>query len=163
VATAASHGAHAVRAHGLRGAAAEAAAGFPVLFEMTWPTLDAAMQRGWPLRTAQIQAFFATLSVLDDTNLAHRGGLAGLRDAQRAAADYLRGGGAASDDNFERARALHRDFVARGASPGGSADLLAAACWLRRVLEPLPCATLNDPGMQPDHASRGVADQLIPS
>jgi triphosphoribosyl-dephospho-CoA synthase len=74
------------------------------------------------------------MAVLDDTNLAHRGGLSGLRDAQRAAADYLRGGGAASDDGFGNARALHRDFVRRGASPGGSADLLAAACWLRRVV-----------------------------
>jgi triphosphoribosyl-dephospho-CoA synthase len=129
-----SHGARAVRAHGLRGAGAEAAAGFPVLFETTWPTLDVALRCGWPRRAARVQAFFATLAVLDDTNLAHRGGLAGLRDAQRAAADYLRGGGAASDDGFQRARALHRDFVARGASPGGSADLLAAACWLRRVV-----------------------------
>jgi triphosphoribosyl-dephospho-CoA synthase len=129
----ASHGADAARRFGLRSAGAEAALGFPVLFETTWPALRSALDSGLDPTRARLQAFFATLAVLDDTNLAHRGGLAGLRLAQRLAGDYLRGGGAAAVDGVERARAIHREFVALRLSPGGSADMLAAACWLQRV------------------------------
>jgi triphosphoribosyl-dephospho-CoA synthase len=129
----ASHGAGAARRFGLRSAGAEAALGFPVLFETTWPALRDSLDSGLDPTRARLQAFFATLAVLDDTNLAHRGGLAGLRLAQRRAGDYLRGGGAWAVDGVERARAIHREFVALRLSPGGSADMLAAACWLQRV------------------------------
>ena len=132
-----SHGASAAEAHGLRGANAEAALGLPVLFETTWPALQAAIKQGLPMQAAQLQAFFATLACLDDTNLAHRGGLAGLRWAQAAAHTWLQGGGAARPGAVGEAWALHREFVARRLSPGGSADMLAAACWLQR-LEALP-------------------------
>jgi triphosphoribosyl-dephospho-CoA synthase len=128
-----SHGAQATRAHGLRSANAEAALGMPVLFETTFPSLRDSLLRGLTPQRAQLQALFATLSVLDDTNLAHRGGLAGLRWAQAAARTWLAAGGAAAPDGPAHAQRLHRDFVARRLSPGGSADLLAAACWLRRV------------------------------
>jgi triphosphoribosyl-dephospho-CoA synthase len=130
------HGALAARQFGLRGAGAEAALGFPVLFETTLPALLAAQQLGATPRQARLQAIFATMAVLDDTNLAHRGGLAGLRHAQRAARGFLAAGGAQRPDALTQAQALHADFVARRLSPGGSADMLAAACWLQRV-----CAT----------------------
>jgi len=42
-------------------------------------------------------------------------------------------GGASRTDGLDAARSVHRDFVARNLSPGGSADVLAAACWLQRV------------------------------
>jgi triphosphoribosyl-dephospho-CoA synthase len=122
-----SHGDTAARTHGLRSANAEAAAGMPVLFETTCPALRHSLLRGLTPKEAQLHALFATLAVLDDTNLAHRGGLAGLRWAQAAARGWLR------DPGIEHARRLHREFVQRRLSPGGSADLLAAACWLQRV------------------------------
>lgn len=127
------HGAVAARRFGLRGAGAEAALGFPVLFETTLPALRAAQHHGATLRQARLQALFATMAVLDDTNLAHRGGLAGLQYAQRAARAFLAAGGALRPDAPAQAQALHEDFVARRLSPGGSADMLAAACWLQRV------------------------------
>jgi triphosphoribosyl-dephospho-CoA synthase len=129
----ASHGAAAARRYGLRGANTEAALGLPVLFETTLPALDTALRQGLAPRHARVQALLHTIAVLDDTNLAHRGGLAGLRHAQRAARDWLRAGGAARPDGLDHARTLHRDFVARNLSPGGAADLLAAACWMQRV------------------------------
>lgn len=128
-----SHGAAAAQRHGLRSAGAEAAAGMPVLFETTVPALQAALGLGLDARRARLQALFATVALLDDTTLAHRGGLAGLRWAQAAARGWLQAGGAARCDALAHARTLHRDFVARGLSPGGAADLLAAACWLQRV------------------------------
>ena len=143
VAATPSHGRAAAQAHGLRGANAEAAAGFPVLFETTLPTLQGALAGGWTMRQARLQALFATMAVLDDTNLVHRGGLDGLRSAQGAARDWLAAGGAGRPGALDAARALHREFVARRLSPGGSADLLAAACWVQRVGGPAPGADLR--------------------
>jgi triphosphoribosyl-dephospho-CoA synthase len=128
-----SHGAVAARRFGLRSAGAEAALGFPVLFETTLPALLAAQARGASPTEARLQALFETMAVLEDTNLAHRGGLAGLRHAQQAARKFLAAGGASRPDALVHARALHADFVARRLSPGGTADMLAAACWAQRV------------------------------
>jgi triphosphoribosyl-dephospho-CoA synthase len=127
------HGATAARQHGLRNAGAEAALGFPVLFETTWPALRAAVQAGAPPAEARLQALFETMAVLEDTNLVHRGGLAGLRHAQQAARGFVQDGGARRPDAMAHARAIHGDFIARRLSPGGAADMLAAACWLQRV------------------------------
>lgn len=127
------HGAVAARRFGLRSAGAEAMLGFPVLFETTLPALLAAQRRGAAPREARLQALFETMAVLEDTNLAHRGGLAGLQHAQRAARRFLADGGALRPDALADAGAVHADFVARRLSPGGSADMLAAACWAQRV------------------------------
>lgn len=118
---------------GLRSASDEAAEGFPVLFEVTWPALQAAEARGLGEREARLDALLATVAVLDDSNLALRGGRAGLDWAREAARRFLDEGGAGRPGGLEAAWALHRAFVARRLSPGGAADLLAAACWLRRV------------------------------
>lgn len=128
-------GGMAARRHGLRSASEEAALAFPVLFETAVPALASALRRGLGAQRARIDALFATMATLDDSNLAHRGGMTGLRHAQQAARGYLAQGGAASDHGLSAARALHRDFVARRLSPGGAADTLAAACWMRRVCE----------------------------
>jgi triphosphoribosyl-dephospho-CoA synthase len=129
----ASHGQCAARKLGLRSAGQEAALGFPVLFDITLPALQGAVAQGLDARRSRLQAFMQTLAVLDDTNLAHRGGLAGLRWAQRGARGFLEAGGAARSDAIDHAVTLHRDFVHRRLSPGGSADLLAAALWLGRM------------------------------
>lgn len=129
----AAHGAVAARRFGLRSAGAEAMLGFPVLFETTLPALLAAKQRGAAPHEARLQTLFETMAVLEDTNLAHRGGLAGLRHAQRAARTFLAAGGALRPDALAHAGAIHADFVERRLSPGGTADMLAAACWAQRV------------------------------
>jgi triphosphoribosyl-dephospho-CoA synthase len=129
---AASHGRRAARRHDLRGASEEAAEGFPVLFETTWPALRAATQAGLDAPGARLQALMQTIAVLDDTNLAHRGGMTGLRWAQQQARAFLAAASVSPHQGRAYAWAMHRSFVARGLSPGGSADHLAAACWLQR-------------------------------
>jgi triphosphoribosyl-dephospho-CoA synthase len=128
-----SNGARAARRFGLRSAGVEAAEGFPVLFERVYPALRLALEAGWPPRLARLQALFTAMAVLDDTNLVHRGGMEGLRHVQHSAREFLEMGGAAQAGAEARALALHRDLVERNLSPGGAADLLAAACWLHRV------------------------------
>jgi triphosphoribosyl-dephospho-CoA synthase len=128
-----SQGRRAARRLGLRAAGEEAALGFPVLFEHTLPALQSARRFGLDDRRTRLHALFGAMAVLDDTTLAHRGGLEGLRYAQAAAQGFLAGGGAGHPSAIERAQHLHREFVRRRLSPGGAADMLAAACWLERV------------------------------
>lgn len=123
----------AARRHGLRGASDEAALGLPTLFRVAVPALTGARRRGLSATQGRIETLFTVMATLDDCNLAHRGGLAGLRHAQAAARRWLEAGGALADVGFEHARAIHRDFVSRRLSPGGSADLLAAACLVARI------------------------------
>ncbi len=94
---------------------------------------QAGLLAGLDRRHAHLQTFFAVMAALDDTNLAHRGGLEGLRFAQDRARIFLAAGGAHRPDAAARAGAIHREFVARRLSPGGTADVLAAACLIGRV------------------------------
>ncbi|MEJ8858096.1 triphosphoribosyl-dephospho-CoA synthase [Variovorax robiniae] len=123
----------ATRRLGLRGASQEAAMGFPVLFETAVPALARGLASGLPPRLARLDTLFHVMAVLDDSNLAHRGGLAGLRHAQAAAQGFIDRGGSARPGGLAEAEAIARDFVARRLSPGGAADTLAAACWVMRV------------------------------
>ena len=123
----------AARRHGLRSASEEAAQAFPVLFETAVPALASALARGLPPLDARLDTLFHIMAVLDDSNLAHRGGLAGLRHAQRRARQFLEAGGAAHPEGLRMAHAIAREFVAQRLSPGGAADTLSAACWITRV------------------------------
>ncbi|MCJ2033250.1 triphosphoribosyl-dephospho-CoA synthase MdcB [Methylobacterium sp. J-068] len=119
-------GARARRRHGIGGAPAEAAAGFPTLYGTGLPALRRARAlRPEAPEAARVEACLALIASLEDTNLLHRGGPEGFAFARRAAADFLSRGGIARDDWFARAEDLHRAFVARRLSPGGAADLLA--------------------------------------
>ncbi len=126
-------GGFAAQRHGLRGASAEASLGFPALFETALPAWERARARRLTPQRQRLDTLFHVIATLDDCNLAHRGGLAGLRDAQRIASDFLASGGAAHVDGVRRARAIGALFVSRRLSPGGAADLLSAACWFERV------------------------------
>lgn len=116
-----SHGSTACARYGVRGAREEAASGFPTA-RHALVQFRVARQRTGSRECAAVAAFFASMAVLDDTNLLHRGGRPGLDFAQRQAAAVLAG----ERDGVE----LHRSFVARNLSPGGSADILAAVLFL---------------------------------
>jgi triphosphoribosyl-dephospho-CoA synthase len=81
-------------------------------------------------QAARVQSFFALLGSMEDTNLLHRGGSAGLHFAQEQAAGFIRQGGTEQPQWRERAAAVHRAFVARRLSLGGCADLLAITLFL---------------------------------
>lgn len=129
-----SHGAAVLRRYGAPGAREEAAAGFPTVTRHALPAWRAARRRGAD-RAAAVQAFFAAMAALEDTNLLHRGGAEGLAHARAAAAGFLDAGGVLAPGWATRALAVHRDFVARRLSPGGSADILAATLFLLALAE----------------------------
>jgi triphosphoribosyl-dephospho-CoA synthase len=126
-----SHGTTALRLYGAGGARSEAAGGFRSVYEVGWP----ALREGQSLQPADpeapiIQACFALIAVVGDTNLLHRGGPEGLRYAADAASSFLSQGGVGTADWRTRAAAVHAAFVARRLSPGGSADLLAMTLFI---------------------------------
>lgn len=128
-----SKGQRAARAHGLRGAGQEAAEGFPVIFEVALPALRAARRAGATSDAALVHGLFASIAALADTNLVHRGGIEGLHFARAEARTFLAAGGAMQPGWRDAAQAVHRRFVARRLSPGGSADVLACAWWVDRL------------------------------
>lgn len=127
-----SHGSAALRRFGAGGARAEAADGFPHARTIGLPALRAGRVLAGE-DAARVHAFFALLAAMEDTNLLHRGGADGLADARRTARDFLIGGGVGRADWLDRAMDVHRRFVARRLSPGGSADLLAVTVFLDRI------------------------------
>lgn len=114
------------RRYGAGGARLEAARGFPSVYQIGLPAL-----RSGDGEAARVHACFALIAAVEDTNLLHRGGLAGLHFAQRAAQDFLDEGGVGRSDWRARALAVHRAFVARRLSPGGTADLLAMSLFVQ--------------------------------
>jgi triphosphoribosyl-dephospho-CoA synthase len=134
-----SHGQHACRRYGAGGARLEAAQGFPSVYEIGLPALQSgAIMAPGDAEAARVQACFALIAAVQDTNLLHRGGLSGLGFAQRAARDFLDGGGVGRRDWRERAHAVHRAFVARRLSPGGAADLLVMSLFVQACEAPSP-------------------------
>lgn len=128
-----SHGSGVSARHGVGGAQAEAAAGFPSLYRIGLPAYRAVLSHGGSVNQARVQAFFELLARLDDTNLLHRGGLEGLAYARARAGVFLGEGGVFQPRWREQAIEVHRAFCARRLSPGGSADLLAACVFVHAL------------------------------
>lgn len=126
-----SHGECASRRYGVGGARREAADGFATVYGVGLPALRRA-RRHMPddPEAARVDACFALIAVLDDTNLLHRGGQAGLDFARATARAFVACGGIRARDWRARAAAAHRAFVARRLSPGGAADLLAMSVFV---------------------------------
>ncbi|SDG70845.1 triphosphoribosyl-dephospho-CoA synthase [Bradyrhizobium sp. Rc2d] len=129
-----SHGAVAGRRYGAGGARAEAADGFPSVYDIALPALHAARKLApQDEEAARVETCMRLIAEVIDTNLLHRGGADGLRFAQESAASFLAAGGVGSPDWRRRAGDIHHTFVDRNLSPGGSADLLAMALFVDRL------------------------------
>jgi len=148
-----SHGAQAARRHGVGGARQEAALGLPSVFELALPVLRETLAAGRGMRRARVDALFALMAHISDTNLYHRGGKEGAMTVRRHAQAFVARGGTANDGWEAQALACHHAFVAARLSPGGAADLLAAACLLHAV-----CAA-QDSGMASEAGTGRQADR----
>jgi len=128
-----SHGVRVMMRYGVAGARGEAAAAFPAVFQVALPALRGALARGCDARLARVSAFFALLAHVDDTNILYRGGPKALAFVRRRAQEFREAGDVDASDALPRAEAIHREFVAQRLSPGGSADLLAAAMFVHEI------------------------------
>ncbi|MCG6933298.1 MAG: triphosphoribosyl-dephospho-CoA synthase MdcB [Gallionella sp.] len=119
--------------HGATGARGEALHGFPSVFEIALPALRVALAGGAPRDDALLHAFYVLLSETADTNVLYRGGPAGLHFIQMRATEFLQRGSVFQPGWQALAVSLHRDCSARNLSPGGCADMLAAAWFVHRL------------------------------
>jgi triphosphoribosyl-dephospho-CoA synthase len=134
--TEASHGSLVTRRYGVSGARGEARRGFPHVVGVALPALRATREAGHPERFARLDALVALIAHVDDTCLLHRGGRPALRDAQARARAVLAVGGNATLAGRRAVRSLEMTLLRHKASPGGSADLLAAALFLDALDRP---------------------------
>jgi triphosphoribosyl-dephospho-CoA synthase len=125
-----SNGSRVMERYKVSGARGEAQAGFPHVMAAGLPRLYRSRQEGASETKARLDTLLAIMMSLNDTCLLHRGGLVALNTAQAAAAAILASGGTTTIQGWGLLRRLDRDLAALNASPGGSADLLAATLFL---------------------------------
>ncbi|WP_428029984.1 triphosphoribosyl-dephospho-CoA synthase [Ancylobacter sp.] len=123
------NGTRACRAYGVGGARAEAWGGFPHA-RLALATLRATRECGRDETSARLDALMAAMAGLDDTCLLHRDGRRALKVARLGARAVLAAGGAGTEAGRTALLALDRRLLALNASPGGAADMLAAALLL---------------------------------
>jgi triphosphoribosyl-dephospho-CoA synthase len=129
-----SHGVEARRRYGAGGARREAAEGFPSIYDVGLPALrQAAVMAPADAEAGRVHACFSLIAAVEDTNLLHRGGTAGLYFARSAARSFLDRGSVGHHDWRAHARTVHEAFIERRLSPGGSADLLAMSLFVQAV------------------------------
>lgn len=128
-----SHGRRAAQRYAVGGARDEAALGFPSVFQVALPAMRGTLKAGRGLIAARIDALFSVMAALDDTNVLHRGGAAGAVAVRAAAQRFLALGGTAHPAWKAEALECHRVFTACRLSPGGAADMLAAACLVQHL------------------------------
>ena len=145
-----SHGSIATRRFGVSGARGEAIAGFPQVVQCALPMLRSRRRAGAPENVARLDALLAIMARLSDTCLLHRGGCAALGAAQEGAAEVMEAGGSGTSRGWQRLGRLDRRLLAMNASPGGSADLLAATLFLDAVEH--TCAASQTPQLNPGAA-----------
>jgi triphosphoribosyl-dephospho-CoA synthase len=125
-----SNGSRVIKRYQVSGARGEAQAGFPHVTAAGLPMLKRTRWQGGSETNARLDTLLAIMMSLNDTCLLHRGGRIALNTAQAAATSILESGGTTTIQGWELLRQLDRDLVALNASPGGSADLLAATLFL---------------------------------
>lgn len=118
------------RAHGLTGVRGEAASGFRTVRLHGLPAMERILASGGREDQALHEALLHLLAVNHDTNLVHRGGLAGLVHVQAQARRLIEAGGVLSSCFRARMLDFDSDLIERNLSPGGSADLLAVTWFL---------------------------------
>ncbi len=128
-----SHGQLIYKKYGITGAIHLVAHGFEIIRELALPCYYATMNNVWDAHKAKVQTLMMLICHLDDTNLAWRGNLEGLRLAQKLAKTFLDQGGVFSEGWQDDLQSMNDVFVERNLSPGGSADLLAVTLFFVRV------------------------------
>lgn len=132
------------QAYGLTGIRGEAASGFQTVRCHGLPAFKRILTRGGGEEEALHEALLHLLAVNHDTNLVHRGGIAGLAHVQAQARNLIKAGGVASPRFEASMLGFDSDLTERNLSPGGSADLLAVTWFLSQFPESDSCQRHGD-------------------
>jgi triphosphoribosyl-dephospho-CoA synthase len=123
-----SHGSLVAQRHAASGAREEGSLGLPSVFEVGLPALHKTLAAHRGMYHARIDALFALMAHVSDTNVFYRGGTQGASVVKLHATSFVAMGGTAHPGWRGHALGCHRIFVSEKLSPGGAADLLAATC-----------------------------------
>ena len=115
--------------HGISGILGEAAAGFPNVFQTALPHLRKHLQSGSTIEDAGVAALLHLITTVDDTNIIARCGMEILREIQSGVKAEI-AAFHCPQQYITYAQALDQRFIRQNISPGGSADLLAAALFV---------------------------------
>jgi triphosphoribosyl-dephospho-CoA synthase len=148
-----SHGDLVTRRYGVTGARGEALQGFPNIVNVGLPALRQKRGNGVAERVVRLDTLLAIMSKLDDTCLLYRGGKAALLTAKTGATAARRAGGSETAEGRLRMDRLDRDLLSLKASPGGSADLLAATLFLDAVERRLGEVSADTGGWEDAHGA----------
>ncbi len=128
-----SHGQQVESKYGVHGARHEAVAGFPAAKNHGLPAYLKALDATGCREAAAVQAMFAMMANLDDTNILWRAGETGLSYVKAVSKEFLDSGGVLAEGWKTRAIRIHNEFVAKNLSPGGVADLLGVTIFMNSI------------------------------
>ena len=121
------------RKHGISGILGEASNGFSAVFNTALIIIRKYTAKAVPLQDAAVAALLHLIATVDDTNVAARCGAGVLRDIQAKVSVRISGFDSISQ-YLCFAKELDAEFTQRNISPGGCADLLAAALLMHCIL-----------------------------
>lgn len=116
--------------YGVNGALGEAQSGFPHIRNIALPVLYASRKRDIAEDLCRLNVLIALMASLNDTCILHRGGPQALSLTKELSAEIMVSGGVSTQTGWKVLRELDQSLYKFNASPGGSADLLAATLFL---------------------------------
>lgn len=141
------HGEQNLRRYGTAGVRGEAIAGYPGVFAIGLPVLREGIRSGREWNRVKLQTLLTLMARTEDSNILSRGGMEELERVHEETAALLASGGAYRPDAEELLKAMDADYIRRNCSPGGCADLLAAAIFMHALTDDSKAsrtATLTD-------------------
>ncbi|RQD67344.1 MAG: triphosphoribosyl-dephospho-CoA synthase CitG [Tindallia sp. MSAO_Bac2] len=119
------HGENLYIKYGLTGIRGEVEKGLPSVREIGYPVFKNAVSNGMGINDAMVHTLLHLFSHVEDTTVASRVGIEGLKKCREASQEVLEKGGMQSNEGRRAALELDRYFIKQNISPGGCADLLA--------------------------------------
>ncbi len=129
------HGEQLYVQYGIGGIREEAHQGFPSLRLLAYPELERQRTALAHPRQLYLHLLFYLMSHVDDSNVLHRGGLAGLQYVKQTAMSFLQNGGILQEAYETEIALINQAFIDRNLSPGGCADLLALTIFLHQLYQ----------------------------
>lgn len=119
--------------YGYQGARYEAANGFPTVINSALVHFKKYMHVLNNENICLMQTLFIIMKNLDDTNILHRGGTEGLKFVKDTSIEFLKNKGVFQLNWLTKVQNIHKQFILRNLSPGGSADLLALCYFVYKL------------------------------
>lgn len=128
-----SHGEKNLQQYGTPGLRGEALEGYPSITQLALPVLRKGIQEKRDWNRIKLQTLFQLMSRTQDSNILSRHNPEELEKVHAEAEFFLKRGGAYAEDAMEVLFCMDADYIKRGISAGGCADLLAASIFLEML------------------------------